>query len=410
MKWIVLTLAAAAVFAATLGPDLAPELTARFTAAEHEEPERAAHLPSERKIFAAGTVEGAQRNMTLAFEIAGRVAVIPVEEGQPVEEGDLLAGLDDAIWRQRLAEAEASLELARAERARLVNGAREETLEVARAEARLAAVQVSQAEADKQRAERLFADDAIPEQNYDNFRFAYDIAVARYRQAWARVTELEAAARTDEIEMADARIRLAASEVDQARTMLEKTRLRAPTDGLVLRVDVEPGELVAPEHAEPVVTMANVDEMRVRAYVEELDALAVSPGQPVEVIADGRPDTRYAGVVTWIAPSMGPKQHRHHNPGEHVDVKVREVLIALDDPQDLVIGLPVEVFITPTAPDETVAPTPSRYEDSTTPQPLAIPQSRDPREPLTRLADPETVFPSTTIPIIDPALRIATTD
>ena len=52
------------------------------------------------------------------------------------------------------------------------------------------------------------------------------------------------------------------------------------------------------------------------------------------------------GQLTWAAPVMGPKSQRHHQPGEKYDVEVREVLIVLDNAEDLVVGLPVNVFIT----------------------------------------------------------------
>jgi multidrug resistance efflux pump len=305
-----------------------------------------------RRIFAAGVVEGAQREVTLDFELAGRIRSIAVAEGQTVAKGEALAALDDALWQQKVCEAEAQLQLAQAERERLVNGARPESREVARAEAKLAYVKVQQAEADWKRTQALFEQKAIPEQQYDKARFTYEATVAEYKQAYARVVEIEAGARDDEVKMADAKIKLAESAVQQAQTMLGKTKLVAPSNGTVLRVDAEPGALAVLEHPEPVITMVDAQQLRVRAWVEELDALSLCVGQSASVIADGRPDLRYVGTITWVAPSMGSKTHLHQEPGEHVDVKVREVLISLQDPKDLVVGLPVEVFIEPVMPTD----------------------------------------------------------
>ena len=75
----------------------------------------------------------------------GRLASINVCEGQQVRAGELLATLDASIWQHQLAQAEASLALAVAERERLVNGQRPETREVAEAEVRVAEVRAQQA-------------------------------------------------------------------------------------------------------------------------------------------------------------------------------------------------------------------------------------------------------------------------
>src|SRR5438132_312126 len=58
-------------------------------------------------IFASGVVEGRQREVVLRFEITGRLASVPVAEGNRVAAGDVLARLDDASWVQDLAKANA---------------------------------------------------------------------------------------------------------------------------------------------------------------------------------------------------------------------------------------------------------------------------------------------------------------
>jgi len=298
-----------------------------------------------REVFAAGIVEGAQRSTELQFELSGKIVEIPVSEGQIVQRGDICARLDDARWRHKLAEAEAALQVAQAELERLVNGASPESREVVRADARVAEVQVQQAKAHWDRAARLYEQKAMPAQDYDQYRYLHEAAIARFEQARARVAEIEAPARQDEVRCAQARVDMAAAAVAEAQTQVERTVLRAPIDGVILRVDVEPGERVAVEQVQPVIAMTNLSQVRVRAYVEELDALSLQPGAPAYVVADGNQDVRYSGRVTWAAPVMGPKAHRHHRPGEMYDLEVREVLIVLDDAQELVIGLPVDVFI-----------------------------------------------------------------
>jgi multidrug efflux pump subunit AcrA (membrane-fusion protein) len=232
------------------------------------------------RIFAGGTVEGAQREIPLRFEVAGRLKELHVRAGDFVEKGSVLAELDAELWELKFAEAGTLLKLARAERDRLVRGG-------------------------------------------------------------------NSAVRKEDLTIADAKVALAEGTVRRERLMLDKTLLRAPTDGIVLRVQAEPGEMVGPEDNRDLFTLVNRSSTRVRACVEELDAMNVAVGQKTVVIADGRPDRQYAGIVHSCSPFVSPKVQRHLKPGEMVDVRVREVMIVLADGSDLLIGLPVEVFIEP---------------------------------------------------------------
>jgi hypothetical protein len=87
----------------------------------------------------------------------------------------------------------------------------------------------------------------------------------------------------------------------------------------------------------------------VRAYVDELDALEVEPGQPAEISVDSLPDVRFRGHVEACLASMQPKTLLRHGPTEKLDVKVREIVIKLDadshELEQLVYGLPVEVMV-----------------------------------------------------------------
>lgn len=325
--------------------------------------------PGERTVYAAGVVEGAQRAIDLQFELPGRIVKIPVQEGQSVRQGDVCARLDDARWRHQLLQREAALDVAHAELDRLINGATPEARGVVQADAAVAEVDVVQAKANWDRAAKLYQQKAISAQDYDRHRFSYEAAVARLKQARARVAEIEAAARPDEVRMAEAKVEMAAAAAIEAQTQLDYTVLKAPIDGVILRLEMEPGELVSAERPQPVLTMTSLSQVRVRAYVEELDALALHPGALATVTVDGQPDAQYHGRLTWAAPVMGPKSQRHHQPGEKYDVEVREVLIVLDDANDLVVGLPVNVFITTAAsePDAelTAAPaTPAAAPDN----------------------------------------------
>lgn len=346
MRWLGLSLVVLLIAAGILQtrPDIF-ELPA--VAAKPLNAARSASDAQSRRIFAAGTVEGAQREVPLRFEISGRLVALEVAEGDQVEQGQVLAELDPQVWEHRLAEAQARLRLARAERDRLANGASPESREVLRSDVRAVEVLVREAEALFGRGKRLATQNAISTQELDEQRYRYEKVVAQLHAARARLQETEAPVRKDDLSVAESKVSLAEAVVRQEQTMLEKTHLRAPTRGIVLHIPAEAGELVGPNDERELVIIVNCDRTRVRAYIEELDALRVHPGQTAEVTADGRPGKKYQGRVKSCALFVRPKSHKHLQPGELTDVRVREVMLELTDAAELVIGLPVDVFIAP---------------------------------------------------------------
>ncbi|MFO0944935.1 MAG: efflux RND transporter periplasmic adaptor subunit [Planctomycetota bacterium] len=320
---------------------------------------------AKRGVYAAGIIEGNQREIPLRFEIAGRLIGVDAKEGQRVKAGDVLARLESSEAQSMLAEAQANLALAEAEKERLVNGERAETRDAARAMVRAAEARAEQARKEFQRSIPLVKSKNLSQQEVDDLEANQNARLAELDAAKAKLAEIEAAARVDDVRAADARIAVAQAKVRQAEHALSKTRIAAPTDGLVLRTVGEPGEMIFPDRADPLVIMVDIANMHVRAYVEELDAFRVAPGIKAKAIADGRPELSFLGVVTECAPYMIPKKLFTNRPGERVDVKVREVLIRLDPQDVLYVGLPVDVFFDavgapPPAPAETERRTENR--------------------------------------------------
>ena len=119
-----------------------------------------------------------------------------------------------------------------------------------------------------------------------------------------------------------------------AQTELERTRLLRTSPGQILEVKFHAGELIELQNQPPVITMADTSRLRVRAYVEELDAANVKPGMLAKITADGMPGRVIEGQVVEVMPRMSFKQVWTDRPDERFDVKTREVLIELRDARD----------------------------------------------------------------------------
>ncbi len=324
-----------------------------------------AHPPSdEETIYATGFVEGRRQTAELRFEIAGRLDKLLVAEGDKVQEGQVLAAIDSSVLKQQVVQAEANLESAIAELTRLQNAARPETRQVAQTQVEVARAEVARLEDKAARVKRLYDKSAASEDEWKEAYHLLQIARAKLDEKQALAIEVNAPARTDDVEVSKSRVEIARAALLHAKLQLEKTQLIAPCAGTILHVDCEQGELVGPSDSKPLFLFANLDTLRVRAYVEELHALKISVGDRAKITADGLPGETFEGTVVFRAPWMDEKQHRTHKPNELLDVRTREIVIELNQADQLVIGLPVEVSISP----KTAGPlTPSSNADQTTP-------------------------------------------
>lgn len=296
-------------------------------------------------IHALGFVEGTTQAAELRFEIPGRLDKIPVKEGQTVRAGDVLAELDSVLLNQQVTQAEAELVMAKAEFARLQNAARPETRQVAKTQVQVAQAELNYLQDEADRVKRLFEKGAVTDKEWKNAFHPAQIAKAKLLEKQALAAEVEAPAREDDLAVAQSKIDVAQEALIHAKLQLDKARLLAPTDGTILHLDGEIGELVEPTDEKPLLLFSNLETIRVRAYVEELNALRIAAGDRAEISADGLTGRTFSGTVVYCAAWMDEKQHRTHKPNELLDVRTREVVIEVEDVEELLVGLPVDVMI-----------------------------------------------------------------
>jgi multidrug resistance efflux pump len=314
---------------------------------DHVEPFRTARTPAVGRtgdwIFASGRVEGATLAVELRPQLTGAVAEVPVEEGDRVIAGQVVLRLDDDSYQRQQELAAAEVELAAAQLERLLNGAHQAERREARAEHDAAVAQLQLAEKTWRRTVALRAANSVSEQNADEQQAKVRATQAAVAAAQARLDLLDSPTRVDDVRIAQARLEVAQGRLHLAETELAKANLQSPLSATVLKVAVEPGELVGPTSSGPAIILADTDRLRVRAFVEELDAPRVRPDMEAVITADGLPGVEVTGTVTDVSPMMDRKEHTTDKPGEVFDTKVREVWISLAEDADLVVGLRVDV-------------------------------------------------------------------
>jgi HlyD family secretion protein len=249
------------------------------------------------EIKISGTVETTVT--ALSFKLPGRVRERLVDEGQKVSAGQTVARLEDDQIRQELAGREAELAAAQAALAELQAGSRVE--EVAQAEAAVMRLQAeSRRAADEYlRSEQLFKREVIARRDLDQAMAARDASAAARREASERLRQVRTGARSETRQQARARVKGAEALLSIARTRLDETTLIAPTTGIVLSKNIEPGEQVAP--GTPVMTVGRLEEIWIRGYVPEYDLPRIKLGQKARVTVDGLKGKVFAGRLDFIA-------------------------------------------------------------------------------------------------------------
>ena len=134
-------------------------------------------------------------------------------------------------------------------------------------------------------------------------------------------------------------------QLDEARAALEKTRIRAPIDGVVLRVYKHPGEAVGLGASSAILQIGDLDRIVARTRIDEADIARVAKGARAYVTAPAYPGKKFPGQVTEVSPRLGAKTILSGAPTEKRDASVLDVLVELDPGTNLPIGLRVDCYV-----------------------------------------------------------------
>lgn len=234
--------------------------------------------PRPVKFFEVGTSDAtvtweffgaakASSNAQLSFRFGGRLVEFPVEQGQRVAEGDLIARLDPREWQTRVAQIESELDAQRSVLEQMRAGAREE--DVRRLESVLAARQ-SELEDAKSRLERmrsLYEEEVISQDEFDRIRVQANAAQANFDSAQQELEVARTGARPEEIAAQEAAIRGLEARLAQARDDLEDTVIRAPFAGTIARTDASNFEDV--QANQPIAVLQDLTRMDVVINIPE---------------------------------------------------------------------------------------------------------------------------------------------
>jgi HlyD family secretion protein len=296
---------------------------------------------STNRLTLSGNIEA--HESLVSFKVPGRIVELPVEEGQQVEQGVLLARLEDADVRQRVRIDEASVGVRQSNLALTLAGTREQEVKAAQQSMIDAQADLDQKKLDNDRAQQLFGKDEISAQERDQAATALKRAEAIFKAAQQRYNEAVEGSRKEDVEIARANLNQANANLGLSRVNLDYTVLHAPSAGVITVRQAELGEVVAP--GSPVVTLADLDHIWLRAYVAETDLGSIHWGQEANVTTDTYPGKQYHGRISFISSNaeFTPKSVQTNK--ERVTLVYR-IKIDIDNPNhELKPGMPADAHI-----------------------------------------------------------------
>jgi HlyD family secretion protein len=262
-----------------------------------------------RDLYFSGTIEATQSN--LAFQAAGRVLHVAVNEGQNVTRDQVLASLDRSEFQSRHEQAKATLDryLRNHDQLSTMLEIYDKTLpaDVARAEAGVASARYVMDDAKKNydRYEQLFRREVASEKERDAMKLNYETAVARLAEGEAVLTQARSnlkknKATRQDLEAARSQVQASKAALDQTDIQLQYSQLKAPFAGTITSRNVEPGEVVTT--GREVLTLSDLSRVDLKIFVNETEIGKVKPGQKVEVRVDTFPEKVYEGSVSFVSP------------------------------------------------------------------------------------------------------------
>lgn len=227
------------------------------------------------KLAETGRIE-LVRTVEVKSTIAGEIRNLPIEAGAWVKTGELMAVIEpDPNQSLQLYQKRSSVEQGK--------------------------IDLAEQERNFERQKALFDRKMIPAKQFEEA----EVRLTRVRTN-LRLAQLE-------LQMLEAKANLQRAQLSEDQVALDEVRVLAPIDGIVIRRNVEIGEVVASglssySGGTVLFQIGDPSQLIVRGDIAEIDIGRVETGQDVDIVVDAYPDTTYRGRVRWIAPVGQRKQ------------------------------------------------------------------------------------------------------
>lgn len=311
------------------------------------EPARAPVAPP-AGVVCVGHVDVEPRVADLVPHQPGEVVEV-IAEGKEVKKGHVLLRLDPKRAEAKVKQAEAEVRIAEEKLAKAKHAPRLLKHQVQEQEAAVRAAKAQKGIAVKE-LKRVSDNYEVRQANLSEKQAAEEAvkkAQAVVEGQEAKLRQLEVLDAEEDIRQAEENVKLKEAQLAEAKLTLRDCELRAPSNGLVLRVFISPGEMFGPQAKLPAIQFAPSGPRIVRAEVLQEWADRVKPGQEVTIEDDTRGGARWAGKVRRLSEWYTQRRITIREPFEQNDVRTLECIVDVrpEDARHLRIGQRVRVTI-----------------------------------------------------------------
>ena len=250
----------------------------------------------------------AHHKVQVGSKIAGRVSWIGVEKGDRVKRDQMVVRLEDREFRAQYDQAKSAYDGAQAHLQELERGSRPEEIDRAKADVERAQADVQTADAQLKRIQGLVKEGVAPAQSLDDAKGRSDSARANVAALTKTYELIRQGPRQEQIDTARSEAARAKAAMEYAKTILDATEIRVPSNGTILERNVEQGEMVTTSFVGDrgaksfVVTLADLDDLQVELDINQNDFNRISADQACTVVTDAYPDRVYNCRVDEISP------------------------------------------------------------------------------------------------------------
>ncbi|MBC6675994.1 MAG: HlyD family efflux transporter periplasmic adaptor subunit [Acinetobacter sp.] len=286
------------------------------------------------------------RQVSLAFETAGRIKNMTVQEGDRVKKGQVLANLNTESLSIQAQQANAQLQVQQQTLNEQAAGNRPEEIAQAKAQVGSAKAQLENADKQYQRLAVLnnsSLGQAVSKQEVDAAKSTMKTAEAALRESEANLQLLLKGVRKEDREAAKAQYDSTKASLDLIKYQIAQSELRSPVDGVVRARLQEVGDMTT--SSKSVYTIALTDPKWVRVYASETELGQIKMGSTATILRDSQPDQPITGKIGYIS-SVAEFTPKTVQTEDIRTTLVYEVRIYVNDPNDqLKMGQPVTVHI-----------------------------------------------------------------
>jgi len=287
-------------YLATLGILAAMAMVIKLNSKEASPPPpfQPAVNPYENTVAATGIVEGRNENISLGVPVSGIVAEVKVKVWDKVKKDQPLFSIDARSLQAQLEVQRANVQVAEAQLVKLKDQLR-------------------------------------------RWRSVNDPRA---------VSKDELQTRENEVLVAQAQLKSTKAQVQMTQIEMDRLIVRAPRDGVILQSNIRPGEYAAGSGMEAAMVLGDLDQLQIRADVDEQNAARVKFDQPATAYLKGTRTDPIALKFMRIEPMVVPKRSLTGSSSERVDTRVLQVIYAIDEEKNtnkvtIYVGQQVDVFI-----------------------------------------------------------------